>query len=57
MIAFVILQYFFSILIYFLFKSEASPYCDHLGECFTFIFLTTFKSIHGFVGYLFQQSP
>jgi hypothetical protein len=41
---------------YFVFKSEASPYCDHLGECFSFIFLTTFKSIHGFVGFLFQQN-
>lgn len=41
---------------FFTFKQQTDPYCNTLGSCFGFIFVTTYKSVGGFVGYLFQES-
>lgn len=54
-IAFIVLQYFFSILLYFFFNGDVNGHCDTLGHCFSFVFSTSFRAINGFVGYLFQE--
>ena len=54
MIALIILQYFFSILLYFFFSQNVNGYCDTLGDCFTFVLFASFRAVNGFVGYLFQ---
>ena len=54
-VSFVLVQYFFSIFMFFNFKPETAPYCDTLGSCFGFVFVTTYKSVGGVVGYLFQR--
>lgn len=53
-IAFVIIQYFFSIFLYFFFRKDTHGYCETLGNCFNFVLTATFRAINGFVGYLFQ---
>jgi len=53
-VTFIIIEYFFSILLYFFFQGDVNNYCDTLGKCFSFVFSTTFLAINGFVGYLFQ---
>jgi hypothetical protein len=53
-VAFVIIEYFFSILLYFFFRDQVAGNCEKLGHCFAFVFSTTFLTINGFVGYLFQ---
>lgn len=53
-VSFVLVQYFFSIFMYFNFQSQTLGYCNTLGSCFGFVFVTTYKTVGGFVGYLFQ---
>ena len=52
-VSFVLVQYFFSIFMFFNFKSRTFGNCDTLGACFGFVFVTTYKAVGGFVGYLF----
>jgi len=40
---------------YFLFRGKALGKCESLSECFGFIYFTTFKAVHGFVGYIFEE--
>jgi hypothetical protein len=53
-VGFIIIQYFFSIFLYFFFRDYTHGYCFSLGDCFNFVLASTFRSINGFVGYLFQ---
>lgn len=55
LISFVLLQYFFSIFMFFNFKQQTLTYCPTLGACFGFVFVTTYKAVGGFVGYLFEK--
>jgi len=41
---------------FFNFKNQTYGLCDTLGECFGFVFVTTYKTVGGFVGYLFIKS-
>lgn len=41
---------------FFNFKGQTYGLCDTLGSCFGFIFVTTYKTVGGFVGYLFIKS-
>ena len=54
-VSFVLLQYFFSIFMFFNFKRYTYGLCATLGECFGFVFVTTYKAVGGFVGYLFAK--
>ena len=54
--SFVLLQYFFSIFMFFNFKKQTLGYCNTLGACFGFVFVTTYKAVGGFVGYLFVKN-
>lgn len=56
LVSFVLVQYFFSIFMYFNFKKQTLGYCNTLGQCFGFVFVTTYKAIGGFVGYLFVKN-
>ena len=51
--SFILVQYFFSIFMFFNFRSRTYGYCNTLGSCFGFVFVTTYKAVGGFVGYLF----
>lgn len=53
--SFVLVQYFFSIFMFFNFKNQTYGLCNTLGECFGFVFVTTYKAVGGFVGYLFMK--
>ena len=53
-ISFILVQYFFSIIMFFSFQSQTYKYCDTLSSCFGFVFVTTYKEVGGFVGFLFD---
>lgn len=55
-VSFVLVQYFFSIFMFFNFKQETLGLCTTLGSCFGFVFITTYKTVGGFVGYLFLKN-
>lgn len=56
LVSFVLLQYFFSIFMFFNFKNLTLGFCKTLGSCFGFVFVTTYKAVGGFVGYLFVKN-
>lgn len=56
LVSFVLLQYFFSIFMFFNFKNQTLGFCKTLGSCFGFVFVTTYKAVGGFVGYLFVKN-
>lgn len=56
LISFVLVQYFFSIFMFFNFKKDTLGYCNTLASCFGFVFVTTYKAVGGFVGYLFIKN-
>jgi hypothetical protein len=39
---------------FFNFKDYTYGRCATLGSCFGFVFVTTYKAVSGFVGYLFE---
>jgi hypothetical protein len=41
---------------FFNFKKQTLGYCSTLGNCFGFVFVTTYKAVGGFVGYLFVKN-
>lgn len=55
-VSFILVQYFFSIFMFFNFKKQTYGYCSTLGKCFGFVFVTTYKAVGGFVGFLFLRS-
>ena len=54
-VSFILVQYFFSIFMFFNFKRRTFGYCDTLGSWFGFVFVTTYKAVGGFVGFLFLR--
>ena len=38
---------------FFSFRNQTFNYCTKLSQCFGFIFITTYKAVNGFVGFLF----
>ncbi|CAD8161563.1 unnamed protein product [Paramecium pentaurelia] len=49
---YIIMQYYYSLTVYFYYSDEYSPYCQNLLQCFSFILDVTFKTDGGSVGYV-----
>ena len=54
LVAFILIEYYFSILLYFSFQGQTYGYCTNLQDCFSFVYFVTYKVVGGFPGFLFQ---
>ena len=49
-----LVEYYFSIVLYYNFSDRTYGICKDLQSCFSFVFYVTYKVVGGFPGFIFQ---